>query len=164
MNETELLKSYRPWLRTVASRMARQYPDRWEELSQEGWIAIWQASKKNQDALWLKVAAINKMRSVVDYWIAQMRDVRKTICTSEDDPLWEGLTVDLGDIALAYHHGEISAAIDSLSPGEQKYVFLKYWGGLTDTEMKEYFGYRPKTIGIAARQKLIKELAHLGAE
>jgi RNA polymerase sigma factor (sigma-70 family) len=175
MNETEerkLLQSFRPWLRTVAKNMTRSNSDRCEELAAEGWVAIWLAVNHHSDrnfditSPFLKTVALNKMRSITRGWTAQCRDINNRVLVVEDTSpsVWDGLFIELGDIELAYHHGEIRNAIEHLSPGERKYVLLKYWGGLTDTEMIQHFGYRPKTIGTSAHKKLKKELAHLGAD
>jgi DNA-directed RNA polymerase specialized sigma24 family protein len=156
MNETEeweILQSFRPWLRAVAKNMTRSNSDRCEELAAEGWVAIWLAVKHHSDrnfdmtSPFLKTVALNKMRSIIRGWTAQCRDISNRVLVVEDTnpSVWDGLFVE------------------HLSPGERKYVLLKYWGGLTDTEMIQHFGYRPKTIGTSAHKKLKKELAHLGA-
>lgn len=170
-----LLQEWRPWIRRVASNMSNSHPSRIEELAQEGWIALWQASKTRTDTSWLKKAAMNRMLSTRRDWLAQCRDFRRTVPLGlpmvtkdiegyEDDSLWAGLTCELGDIELAYHHGEIMHALSTLTPGERKYIYYKYWLGKTDTDMIEVFGYRPKTIGASAYSKLRNKLSHLRSE
>jgi RNA polymerase sigma factor (sigma-70 family) len=179
--ERELLLRYRPWLRAVATNMAAAQPDRAEELAQEAWIAIWQAVRARPEQTHtassplLKTVALNKMRNVIRDWHAQARDIRRTdlygrpgVDTYSDERvaevgIWDRLCVDLADIEVAYHHGEIREALAALPPKQRLYVFLRYWGGYTETEMVPHFGYRPKTLGAIAMKRLAKELVHLGA-
>lgn len=160
--EWEMLKQWKPWLLKVAWGMCRQFPDRTEEVAQEGWIAIWRVTKTHtpNDGLF-KTAALNKMRNAVRDYTSPVRDVRRTDLTDFPEDL---ISIDLTEIEAAYHYGEISSAINALPQRQREYVVLKYWLGWTEVEMIEHFGYRPKTLGVIARSTLAKELAHLGVE
>lgn len=67
----------------------------------------------------------------------------------------------LEDILSAYHNGEISDALSSLTPNERKYVNLRFWEGLTHTELTDAFGYNPGAIWTQAKKKLKPKLEHL---
>lgn len=152
--------------------MSSSQPSRIEELAQEGWIALWQASKKHTDVGWLKASALKRMISIRRDWLAQRRDIRRTVPLGlpmvtkdvegyEDDSIWAALTSELGDVELAYHHGEIMHTLSTLTPREREYIYHKYWLGKTDTDLIEVFGYRPRTIGASAYNKLRNKLSHL---
>jgi DNA-directed RNA polymerase specialized sigma24 family protein len=101
--------------------------------------------------------------------MARCRDIRITDLAGvpgmrdEDDKVdvWDALSIDLGEVEMAYHHGEIMNALSALPPKQRAYIWLKYWKGYTDTEMKAIFGYRPKTLGDIAHKKLAEDLMHL---
>ncbi len=164
MNERELLLSYRPWLRAIATRMQ---PLRAEEIAQEGWIAIWRAVQSHdaefapQD-FWLKKNALDRMRSVLRDYQAQLRDWRQQVLVGDLTAIWEGEEALL-EMDLAYHHGEIAQALHSLTPREREYVFLRFWHGYRKPEMIAHFGYEPNGLWRTARPKLAEALAHLAA-
>lgn len=172
LNEHELLLSYRSWLRTVASKMTR--PDQTEDLAQEGWIAIWRATKtyNGQTPLdwYLKQKAHQRMLTCVTRdWVTikASQDVPAGLPSlfyvSDEDTVWDALFIDFGDIEWAYHHGEIMQALGALTPREREYVALRFWGGFTFTDLTDYFGYQPQGLWRRSRMKLMSELAHLGA-
>lgn len=75
-------------------------------------------------------------------------------------------TADLTDsISLAYHRGEITRALDSLTLAQKKYVVLRFWCGYQSTDLTQVFGYDPKGLwdnkSSGARVKLREALAHL---
>lgn len=174
-SEKQLLLKFRPWLRTVANGMCRKFPERAEDLAQEGWVAMWRSIGNfpgdTPDDAWLKACAVKRMYSQIRDWTAQCRDVRITDlagapgmrAVGDKVDIWDALRVDLGEVEMAYHQGEISAALAALPPKQRLYVWLKYWKGYTDTEMVAVFGYRPRNLGDSANKKLAKQLAHLGA-
>lgn len=169
--ERELLLRYRPWLRKVAKGMTQTNPDRAEELGQEGWIALWQATRTydGRDGVpldaWLKQSAIYRMKVMIRHWTAACRDMNATELAGnpwdEVSTWWAALTTDLGDIEFAYHHGEIAQAMASLSPRQQEYVYLRYCCDYGTKELTAHFGYPPKTVGQQARAKLAAQLEHL---
>lgn len=171
--EQDLLLRFRPWLRTTANGMCRQFPERAEDLAQEGWIAMWRSIGNFPGDVpsdsWLKASAVKRMYSHIRDWTAQCRDIRITdlagvpgMRTVDDRvDVWDALWVDLGDVEMAYHHGEIMTALAALPPRQRLYIWFKYWRGYTDTEMKTVFGYRPKTLGDVVHKRLAEELADL---
>lgn len=64
-------------------------------------------------------------------------------------------------IELAYHYGEIYAALDRLTPNERRLIRARYWEGKTWTEVEREWGYAPNPVWRSARDKLRKDLAHL---
>ena len=185
--ERELLLRYRPRLRKIAASMTLQFPDRAEDLAQEGWVALWQATHtydgRGGVALdyWLMRNAHDRMRVMIRHWTAQCRDVRQTELAGDpwerieaysddhnsdftgkaSDVVWIGLTTDLAGIENAYHYGEIAQAMAELTPRQREYIYLRYCRGLDASELTAHFGYPPKTIGQQARKNLAKSLSHL---
>lgn len=70
-------------------------------------------------------------------------------------------------VIMAYHHGEIAQALDSLTPRQREYVELRFWRGMEHPELEAHFGYNPGSLWSAkkggARVRLAKELAHLAS-
>lgn len=184
VDERELLLHYRPWLRKVAGGMTRRLRatyvgDIAEDLAQEGWIALWQATMTYDGRggvtldYWLRRSAHDRMRVVLRLLMARCRDVNKTVIAGDpwgrindrselsSENIWSSLTVDLLDIEFAYHHGEIAEAMAELTPRQREYVYLRYCRGCNTRELIEHFGYQPTTIGVTVKKKLKIRLAHL---
>lgn len=187
MEESELLRQYRPKLRRMAARMTLQFPDRTEDLAQEGWIALWQATRTYNERegvtldYWLTRNAHDRMRVMIRHWTAQCRDARKTELagdpwekieaysaehTSEftgkaSDVIWVEMLTDLGGIETAYHYGEIAHAMAELTDRQREYIYFRYCRGYDAQALTEHFGYPPKTIGQQVRKNLAKSLSHL---
>lgn len=165
MNEVELLRAFRPWLRVVGVRMA-DAPSQAEDLAQEGWIAIWRAlpdydGERPFDP-WAKSVAINRMRNVIRERHAARRDTRREYGLADVTDL-----IDIGKevegLEQAYHAGEIHAAINGLTPLQREYVVARFWGDLNYRELNERFGSRNSTAAFWKRAKanLARELEHL---
>lgn len=165
MNEVELLRAFRPWLRVVGARMAAA-PSQAEDFAQEGWIAIWRAlpdydGQRPFDP-WAKSVAINRMHNLIRDGHAALRDVRREATVGDVIEL-----VDLGKevegLELAYHAGQIQAAINRLTPLQREYVLARFWGGLNYQELNERFSSRNSTAAFWKRAKanLARELEHL---
>ena len=57
-------------------------------------------------------------------------------------------------------HGEIYDAIASLTPAQRKYVYARFWHGMTTAEMKaEVFGYDPSALWNSAKNGAKRKLA-----
>lgn len=168
MNEHDLLNSYRPWLRVVAARMTT--PDKSEDLAAEGWVAMWRAygSYDGRAPLdyWLKHVAQQRMISVRRNYAAvknTMHQLSGLPHADDEVSVWDGLRVELPEIEVAYHQGEIYAALNALTPREREYVLLRFWHGYRAPQMREHFGYAPHALWTTARPKLASSLEHLGA-
>lgn len=117
----------------------------------------------------MKTVAIRRMQAVVRDWHAKKRNSRSTVsvglpASMADHDVWTQLSADLGNIELAYHHGEIADAISKLTKKEREYVYCRFWLGMKLPELTEHFGYVPGPLWQRGKKKLQKELAHLGAE
>lgn len=64
-------------------------------------------------------------------------------------------------IVQAYMHGEIRQALDVLTPNQRRYVHLRFWEGLTTTELTHEFGYDPQAVWRTARERLRPVLEEL---
>lgn len=183
MKQRELIEHWSPWLRSVARRFPPMMPSRIEDLAQEGWIAIWRGlqildTKSPEDMpdsidKWLKRCAVNRMHNVVNSWTCEGRNAYTAIgidYQSLDNPtettspfydaLYAALSVNLGDIEMAYHHGEIMDAINRLPKAQKAYVLRKFWHGWSPTALDIYFN-DAKYTWRAAKTQLSEELAHL---
>lgn len=153
-----LLASYRNWLRVVAAHMT--VPDKAEDLAQEGWIAMWRASQDYDGSspldYWLKFKARGRMLMVVRNW-----QTSPNIPTDELADVWDALKVELPEIEMAYHEGQVAKALDCLTPREREYVVARFWGGLNYPELTEYFGYPPQGLWRTAKLKLTQKLSDL---
>ena len=190
------LGDYRSWLLTQAERLlgSHGHPDR-DDLVQEGYIAMWRAldtydEAKGALAGWLTYRARMRMLECIQQrqWTGKPahRDGRHKVegpafIDSLDRELHGdrdgGQTrVTVADIVagveylegteLAYHHGEIMAALEALTPAQRKYVEAKFWHGMSESEIKaEVFGYDAGSLWRSqkngARLKLAEALGHL---
>lgn len=139
------------WSHAVAGRMVQPSSLLYEDLVQESLIHIWQLieRKGGRDAVsatYLARAARYRMLQVVlgrpqtggdSKPGPKSRPVEVGVdWLDEDSPLARLSAADaLGAVALAYHEGEIVAAINALPLAHREYVVLRFWGGLTDTEI-----------------------------
>lgn len=168
--EIEVLTQYSDWLKAVAISMRNKEgvtgPD---DLVQEGYIAMWNALKsfdpmKGQLDYWLKFKARGAMNSYLTKHKAERGLVEEAteFDTSESEQAFQ---IDYDGIELAYHEGEICAAVSRLSPQQQKYVQLRFWDGLKGQELVKAFGYDPQALWSSSRngakKKLRGDLAHL---
>lgn len=167
MNERELLEHYRPWLRVVARRALGGRPGV-DDLAQEMWIALWRGMARMDGSApadwWLKRQAVLRMNQCLRDWHdpvkARQHEWTSDVTTAVDLP------TELGGIELAYHEGEILAAINRLSPREREYVYLRFWahtGGRFNPLLTEHFGDSRTAFEVwrSVRPKLAAELAHL---
>lgn len=197
LSSSELLPAYERWLHATAYRISppgrnEAYHD---DLVQEGRVAMWRAMAAYdpaQGALpsWLTTAAKMRMADVVrraGSWLGRparygpqpaAEKVSSPVSLDEllavdgdSDPLMRLLSA--ADVAesldLAYHHGEIMFALNSLRPDQRRYVVLRFWGGLSDPEMVRagHFssnpGYLWRDARTGARGVLKLRLAHLAS-
>jgi RNA polymerase sigma factor (sigma-70 family) len=175
VTDDEILRDYLPWLRKVAGGMLGFDDPGLDDLVQEGYIEMWRALRRWDSGrgpldYWLKFKSSNRMKTV------STRAHEKAVLASID-----ALHTDHGDtladlleapdvlerIELAYHDGEIAAAIDRLTPQQRKYVLARFWLGLTGNEMVQLgvFTYDPSALWNSkvngARWKLQEDLKHL---
>jgi len=165
---SDTLLCYKPWLyKTATGLLNPQSPDL-DDLVQEGYVAMWRALgtyKPSSGALpaWLTSKARWRMVEVVQKGnftgLPSRQHGRNAVTTqtvlSLDADRGNGITLadllpaeDVLDAVLsAYHHGEIHSAIAELTPAQRKYVYARFWCGMTSREMKEeIFGYDPSGL------------------
>lgn len=195
----EVLPEYRAWLYRTAYDLLPDDSPYVDDLAQEGGIAMWRAlgtydPAKGGLAGWLTTAARQRMRALAwghDRWIGHeaqrgKQTVESTVSLDaildpeaggDDGVLLEAAEL-LEGVELAYHQGEIAAALDTLSPAQRRYVVGRFWLGLDPTSrapgMKEACALVPEmkrgsslwlgTTGQrGARDRLAEALAHLAA-
>lgn len=167
VTEQELLLSYRGWLRAVAVDLLSGRPlSRAQDLAQEGSVAMWRAlhSDRQVDNLapldwWLKRQAMFRMRQCVRDWFVPAKEQQHLFV--DDVTSIAELPVILPAIEMAYHQGEIYAALDALTPREREYAVMRFWGGATPAALTAHFGYHPAGLWRTARPKLALSLSHL---
>lgn len=134
-----VVADYERWLHRVANDIGR--PEDHDDLVQEGRIAMWRALESYDETLgslpsWLTEAARMRMKDLA--WkhgqplgrpaTRGSREVESgTSLDAYDEDVVEAL---LGHVETAYHDGEVLDAIRELTPAQQQYVFLRFWGGL----------------------------------
>lgn len=188
------------WLRGAAIRMLDRGDDpRLHDLIQEGRIALWKAygelaeePEPNRTRY-----SMHRARQRMKHYVFRdepstghepmVGHVEVKPVISVQAPLNEdGVTLadlleaveGLEGVEMAYHHGEIMAAFQALTPGQQRYVYARFWCGMDATDgmnanrgMKEarannpflrrdvYWTGNKTTAG--AKKRLAEALAHL---
>lgn len=135
----DLVRDYRQWLLKQAAMLLPGRQADWQDLAQEGHIAMWKALQTYDPAKgalpsWLTTAARLRMRDCVrrNLWTGtpsargHVRDRAPT--PAEDDFLEERAPEVVYDgLALAYHHGEIIEVLNSLTPSQRSAIFRRFW-------------------------------------
>lgn len=180
----EVIPHYERWAHKLANDMQGVNSPDHDDLVQEARIAIWHALKKYDDTqgalpTYVTRAARWRMNDAHQrqHWTGQpTKQGSKTsdrfrVDASLDWFMEEGITglleaVDLLDgVELAYHHGQIAEAINSLPDLQRRYVVLRFWGGLTGAEINARLD-PPASLEAqwrnSMRAKLRDHLLHLG--
>lgn len=140
MTDPAVLADYEKWLHKVANSIAG--PSEHDDIVQEGRVAMWRALSTHDEskgalAPWLTRAAEMRMKDVA--WGTGQPTGHEALRGSRQ--VEEGPSLDeqpeeivqalLGYVEAAYHDGEIMKIIrECLTPKQQEYVFLRFWGGL----------------------------------
>lgn len=172
----EELGEYLPWLRKLATGFLHPGHPALDDLVQEGYIAMWKAEKSFDPSrgkldFWVKVKAHRRMLSVVTDGhytghTGRQRSV-ESFPSADMDILDKAPPTLLGDIEMAYHNGKIAEAIDRLTPAQRRYVYARFWLGLSGKEMRDLgvFGYDPSGLwnrkDTGAKVKLQRDLHRL---
>lgn len=156
----DVLPRYEKWAHAVANDLlgSPHHPDH-EDLVQEARIAIWRSLRTHDRAKgalpsYVTQAARWQMHDAVERkkWTGQdtkqgkARTDRIRPTDSLDAMFDAGLTdmlmaADvLDEVCLAYHHGQISSAIAALPQHHRQFVYLRFWAGMTDAEIKAHTG------------------------
>lgn len=162
-----------------------------EDVRQEGRITLWESLRAGLTAREAVGRAFNRMKSVAwqdRLWTGQeKRDAHtvgpgsgrhRTASTGADSidamvesGVWDSYAASisgaLGDVEMAYHHGEIMQALNALSIEHREYMYWKFWRGWTDSEISRFTGI--STSGVnnrwvrTIRPALLTSLDHLRA-
>jgi RNA polymerase sigma factor (sigma-70 family) len=185
-----VLPNYRGWLYRVAAGFER--PDLVDDLVQEAYVAMWRSLPKYDPKLghlpsYLTTVARNRMIDVLrrGTWTGKpenrgSRPVEEVAHIDEfDNPdVLLGAVDSLDGVEIAYHDGEIAAALDTLTPSQRKYVVARFWLGLDpasrEPAMRALCALVPEIQGDrgralwrgsskqrGARERLAEALAHL---
>lgn len=189
-DDADPLRGVEAALRKRAARTVHPRDPRFEDALQEGRIAFW---REYRDL----VAELSPAPVPFALWRAEQRMKRvayrsealtghapmigrpevKTVAML-DKPVAEGADETLADlilaandvldgVELAYHAGEIAAALEALPEHHRKYVVARFWYGLTDTEIAAQEGLSSSKVLYnrwtrTIRPALMRQLAHLG--
>ncbi len=175
------LDRYRPMIERMAKGLRRvNASTSWEDCAQEGFIEVWKmlnAGETRQGHI--LVGAKRRMISqlihfrdfkhpnVSNFYAMEAHPSAVGEGAGLENSVWADLEAvdDIESMAVAYHEGEIAAALEKLTPNQRRYVQMRFWEGKTHKEIEEVFGYNPgsvwshKTSG--ARTRLEAELGHL---
>lgn len=177
MTYEEFAESQRAWLISTA-RYLNRFSGRvsWEDLAQEGSIALWKAFNKFESGNLIGFARLCARRAMIDcmqknrlYKRTDGRAIHEDAFALDDPEMdvWAQLACvdDIESIETAYHHGKIHEAISKLSPAQQKYVRLRFFEGMEHAEMEREFGYNMGSLWSSkkngAKTKLMTELEEL---
>lgn len=154
MDRNAVLQDYRRWLYFMAYQMADSPADV-DDLAQEGYIAMWRALDTfdpDRGALppWLTRAAKMRMHDVVRRDVQFGQDYKRNPGSTDGRSVslealaapeladFEDRTADrlAEGVALAYHHGQIHAALQNLPESQRQYVVMRFWFGMSNPEIQ----------------------------
>lgn len=171
----------------VGMARERARPEDFDDTLQEGRIALWQVATAKPTASQAYLHGAARLR-MTDYATRHnptgrpsqqgRQQVEASVsldaladATHDDEGGLDALLLVaaevLGDIEMAYHYGEIMAAISGLSEPQKRYVMLRFWGGMNDQEIAARVQVRADTLqrmwSKRVRPELAGRLAHLAA-
>jgi RNA polymerase sigma factor (sigma-70 family) len=181
-DQAALLAQLQPLLRRSAAGMLGPEHQRFaEDMAQEAWLQVWRVLGRydgDEAGLvpWCMAVARNRMRNFIDSEIlAQkhggpgeqaVKEKRAPLTLVGDvTELFEAADREV-ELDLAYHRGEIWAAIDGLTETQRRYVVARFWFGLERGELARAIGQQSIRNSGALwrnriRPKLAEQLAHL---
>lgn len=160
---TVLLRSYQPWLRTVAANALASRPAWIEDLAQEGLIALWLAyrdfdpSRGTPLDYWLKFKARGAMLQVIRNVGAQKRDTQREVLTGDARLLDVRVALPIERDVVADER--VLRAVRGLARRQREYAFLRFWCGWREPELVEHFGYGPSGIWRLLKRNTLRTLA-----
>jgi DNA-directed RNA polymerase specialized sigma24 family protein len=155
--------------------------DIWDDVLQEGRIVQWTVLKKRPSSPPAYVSAAMSHRIIEcltrGTWTGMSRTHgkprdplrRRDRDSVNDETLGLDEVIDAGrlvdDVAVAYHHGEIMAALNALTFTQREYVYARFWLGKTNPEIAAERGLSTGEIErqwrVNIRPALVEELPHL---
>lgn len=185
VSPAEAVERFHRWTHYVASRLvdgrSKTHPA-YDDMVQEAKIEVWRTiqDKPHVPATYVAKAARSRMREVLTGARPLTGGDSKpgpkyrptTECVDWQDegaaePVLHLLAApDLLDaVELAYHRGELLHALGQLQPRDREYVVLRFWSGMTDTEIAARQGVSNKLLHDRWRRAILprlqKSLAHL---
>jgi RNA polymerase sigma factor (sigma-70 family) len=157
--------------------------DIWDDLLQEGRIVQWAVLEKRPDSerSYVSAAMTNRIKECISRgtWTGlethqgrprdPLRRPGSSRSSVDDETLQLADVVDQADwvehIQLAYHHGEISQAINALTFTQRVHVVARFWYGMSNAEIAAQQGCSKQTVERQWRETirphLVRELGHL---
>ncbi len=177
----ETLMYYRPMIENMAKGLRRlNASTNWEDIAQEGFIEVWKMLDKGETRQGhiLKAARNRMISKLIHFRDFKHPEVKNHFVIEAHAPVagegvgieksvWADLEAndDVEAVSVAYHAGEVAKALARLTPNQRKYVFMRFYQGMTHAEIAEVFGYNPGCVWSdkrrGAREKLRAELGHL---
>lgn len=163
-----------PLLRTMARERVPE--ERVDDAIQEALVTVWKVADTKPDATPSYLRGAARLR-IKDYAVrdnptgAPSRQGKHEVKPDEsidgmESPAMLLAAVDIIDtVVMAYHQGEIYAAIRALPPSHRAYVHMRFWEGMNHTEIAARWQVpvsRVEDLWRTAKPKLKKSLAHLG--
>lgn len=145
-------------------------PDRHlqEDLLQVGRIAVWEACLSfNQMSGSLPAWVMFKARNAMFDHFRRPKWGRATgnEPLPDDNPIWDRLVTEDPDVDWMAHRREVVAAINTLTPRQREYVYLRFFEGYKSKDLRQHFGYDPQGLWSSpkngAKNKLRPLLVHL---
>jgi RNA polymerase sigma factor (sigma-70 family) len=180
----EVLARYEQRARVIAYEWERPHAPR-EDLAQEARIELWRVLRereaRGEDLSEVRGLATVVLRRAVsnaavdqrwtgtEYPRGKAKDPIRRDPRDLDHELDAGLVLAaadvLSEVELAYHEGEIYGAIRELPAAHRRYVYLKFWCGLTEAEIAAELGRTKgnvhRTWTEVIRPRLRERLSHL---
>lgn len=165
--DPSVIADYDKWLGAVAIRLlgATWTESDLQDLKQEGRVAMWRALEtydESKGALpsWLTKAAEMRMKDLTwghgqpfGHESTRQRRVEEAFSVDGLEP--EQAEALMGHISEEIHDGEILRIIrEKLTPAQQEYVFLRFWGGL------DPLSQAPQTRALVAQFPVLKRRWH----
>lgn len=177
LDSSKVLPRYKNWLLKIAWEYSSNLSEV-QDLAQEGYIAMWKALQTFDESKNIKLSThlmnkarwrISEVRARGTYTGMPSRAGKRHTAGTEANKNTEQ-SVDMSEsmfdieisdnidsILLAYHHGEIMEAINSLPVQQRKRVYDRFWKNDYDAKNSAWwFGKR-----IGARDRLKERLGHL---
>lgn len=167
MTDPSIISDFDKWLHAVANRLLKDASEAdHQDLVQEGRVAMWRALHTHDESLgalpsWLVRAAEMRMKDVAwgkgqPFGRAATRGSREVDTGGSLDELDEQqVEALLGFVEEAIHDGEILRVMrEVLTPRQQEYVFLRFWGGLDPSSRA------PGMQALVAQFPVLKERWH----
>lgn len=182
----EAIQQYEGSLRRITGKYQRLDQPGYQDLLQEVRIAFWRQYDVDPGDGGVALALHAAKRRASNLFNPERREhqtgytgstgsIPVTTTAILDAPVGDGHTsllevvfpgVDaLAGVEMAYHHGEISRAVNALEPEHREYVVRRFWEGWTDSEIARHTGV--STSGInnrwsrRIRPTLVEHLGHL---